>query len=312
MLRLLLPVFFALLLCCAGCAGIAGSPGLAATPRLSTHEFRFADGGRALYFVIDKGPRATNTPRTLMFVVPGSDCLSMAPFLPQYFDGLDGAGALRIFILHKRFIGLHDDGRNCSAAYTAADHPSRWLADQSEFIEAQLEMAAANGERPKQVVALGISEGGEVVPLLARRFARISHLVIVANGGLNPADSLRLQAQRHGFADEAEAVRARCANTVDPDSAQAAGRSCRYWNELYALDPNASLMALELPILVAMGEGDALVAPDSARLLARQFERAGKQNLQLLLFPGANHALEKENISLLPYIWEALDRMLVQ
>jgi pimeloyl-ACP methyl ester carboxylesterase len=313
------PILALCLLCllCTGCATQVpqADPERAArssTPAFQTHAFRFDDGGSALYFVVDKGVTPVLPPQTLVFVVPGSDCISMAPLLPHYFDGLPAAaGPIRIFILHKRFIAPDSHDRHgCGRSFVDADHPSRWLADQLEFARAQLKMAQDNSQPPARMVALGISEGGEVAPLLARRLNGFTHVAILANGGMNPADSFRLQAQRHGFAAQAAAVETACA--AGEAGTYAAGRSCRYWSELLALDHTGNLLALSVPILVAMGEDDAMVPADSARFLAGRFAAAGKTNLTVLLFPGADHALARNKQSFLAYLWEAFDQWLVE
>lgn len=296
----------ALCLLLAGCA-MTGSPPADEAPRPQAYRFPFRDGGQALYFVIDKGAVADRQPQAFLFVVPGSECVSMGPYLPQYFNGLDGAGGpFRIFILHKRFIEPHSNGKDCGRDFVEADHPSRWLADYSEFIAVQLQMARDNGALPDKVIVLGISEGGEVVPLLAHRHPQITHVAIFANGGMNPADSFRLQARRHGFSREAAELEAFCQDA--PAQSDAAGRSCRYWTEMFALDHTANLLALDIPILVAMGEADQAIPPDSARFLTERFAAEGKTNLTALLIPGADHALTRNGISLLPFLWGAFDR----
>ncbi len=270
------------------------------------HRFAFRDGGAAVYLVADLGKDTDRAPQTFMFVVPGSECRSMARYLPHYFDGLGGSGSVRIFILHKRHVEIGSDGEDCGQDFVAADHPSQWLADHGEFIDTQLALARANGHPPQRVIALGISEGGELVPQLARRDARITHLVILANGGMNPADTFRLQARRHDFVREAQELEAFCA--AASDHAWAAGRSCRYWNETFALDHTGNLLALDIPILVAMGDRDRSVPPEALRFLVERFAAAGKTNLTALMLPGADHALTRNRASFLPQIWDAVGR----
>lgn len=310
------PLILALCLLCAACSASirqpSADPASQAAAAFQTHEFQFDDGGSAHYFVVDVGRHAPQPPQTLIFVVAGSDCASMAPFLPHYFDGLRGsAGPIRLFLLHKRFIAFDADPRQpCSQDFIDADHPSRWLSDQLEFVRAQLRIAGDNGQTPARVVALGISEGGEVVPRLAQRLERFTHVAILANGGMNPADSFRLQARRHGFEAQAAEVETACAGA--PAGRYAAGRSCRYWSELFALDHTGNLLGLEIPLFVAMGEDDQMVPIDSAQYLAERYAAAGKTNLTLMLFPGADHALARNRSSNLAYLWEAFDQWLME
>lgn len=286
---------------------------------LPARDFHFADGGKGIYFVLDKRiesdrvPAETQFPETFLFVVAGSDCMSMRYVLPQYFQGLRGAsGRIRIFILQKRFIEARTYGRvwGCGDAFIQADHPSRWIADQTEFIHAQLEMADANGQPPRRIVALGISEGSEIIPILAQRIARITHAAIIGNGGMDPDQAYRLLAQRHGFAQAPAAIEQACSGKSDSVAHIVAGRTCRYWSELRTNRHSENLLALRIPVFMAMGEADALVPIESAWFARDQFAFHGKSNLRLLTFPGADHGFQRGNISLMPFLWDGFDNWL--
>jgi hypothetical protein len=230
------------LLLCAACSHV--------TPRthdvpISAHRFAFADGGTARYFVLDKSSNTARPPSIYLFMIPGSDCGNMDGLLPGYFKGLDGrAGATRIFILHKRFIGIDPQG-NCSKDFVRADHPARWLADQEEFIRTELAAADANGQPPDTIVVAGISEGAEIAPVLARRIPTVTHVALLANGGMDPFDAYRLQMQRHGFNRALEDIARLC--VTPSDSIEAAERTCRYWQELKAIRHTDNLLALDIP-----------------------------------------------------------------
>ena len=276
--------------------------------------FHFQDGAQAQYFSFDKRlqtrPAAAENAAvvTYMFVVNGSDCTSMAYFLPQYFRGLEGeSGPIRVFILQKRFIEARTWGRyaGCSEDFIRADHPQRWIADQAEFITAQL--AAADGQtRPKRIALLGISEGGDIVPVLASRIKGVTHAAIVANGGMNPIDAYRLQAKKHGFANALQALGDLQQPNPDPQ-VRINGRSWLYWSELQALPHTATLLALPIPILMGMGEADQSVPIESAWYLRDQFASHGKSGLTLLTYPGADHGLQSTEGSFLPDFFHKLD-----
>ncbi|MEO8171211.1 MAG: hypothetical protein ABI575_10165, partial [Oxalobacteraceae bacterium] len=124
---------------CQGCSFHGLPPALDAASTVPAQNFQFQDGGRAIFFTLDKSlsPESASRAETFVFVISGSDCTSMQYFLPHYFRGLEGeSGPLRIFILQKRFIEERTWGRNlgCSRDFIKADHPSRWIADQTEFI----------------------------------------------------------------------------------------------------------------------------------------------------------------------------------
>lgn len=292
------------LLLCQACSHLA--PRTHDIP-LSAHDFQFADGGKARYFVLDKRPLTDmpHAPANYLFVIPGSDCGSMGSVLPGYFDGLDGrAGATRIFILHKRFIGAGADG-NCSAGFTRADHPSQWIADQEEFIRTELAAARVNGQPPNRIAIAGISEGAEIAPHLALRIPEVTHIALLANGGMDPFDAYRLQMQRHGFPHALADIERLC--VTPSETIVVAERSCRYWRELQALRHTDNLLALGIPVFIAMGEEDRLVPIESAWLIRDKFSAAGKKNLHLLTIPGASHDFLRQGKSVRPYLWGALE-----
>ncbi|HJU70470.1 MAG TPA: acyl-CoA thioester hydrolase/BAAT C-terminal domain-containing protein [Paucimonas sp.] len=298
------------LLLCQACSHLGQRADNAHVP-VTAHEFHFGDGGKALYFVLDKRPAqgrhpaAPSYPMTYLFAIPGSDCLSMHDMLPGYFDGFGGtAGGTRLFILHKRFVTAHAS-MDCGPAFMRADHPARWLADQGEFIRSELSAARANGQTPRRVVIVGISEGAEIAPILARRIPGITHVALFANGGMDPFDAYRLQMQKHGFHHALEDIARRCNGA--PGDTEAAGRSCRYWRELQGIRHTDNLLALDIPIFIAMGEADVMVPIESAWFIRDRFAAHGKTSLRLLTLPDTGHDFGRAGRSVLPQVWRTLE-----
>lgn len=296
---------------CAGCALVEPLNGDSPP---ATRLFSFRDGGVAIYYTLDKGsPARSGEPDTYVFVVSGSECRSMKAWLPRYFRGLDGAsGSMRIFVVHKRHVEERSpaDARPCSEAFTRSDHAGRWISDYLEFAESRLA-----GSRPRRVVLVGISEGGEVVPALARRLAGVSHVILLASGGMDPLEAFVMQAKRFQLPGWQAVVAAAFGPApADPDAPRddLGGRSWRYWAELRGLEPASTLLALEIPILLAMGEQDQSVPPESAWLMRERFAARGKTNLTLLSFDGADHALfdHERGVSRLPEFWRMVDAWL--
>lgn len=273
-------------------------------------EFHFDDGGKAIYFVLDKGRSEDAdpglSPDTYVFVVAGSDCMSMGHVLPRYFDGLEGrAGGVRIFILQKRFIEPQTSDR-CSGDFVQADYPSQWIADQSEFIRTELDAARVNGQFPGRIAIVGISEGAEIAPILAHRFPAVTHVALIGNGGMDPFDTYRLQAEKHGFRYGLDEIEQRCADAKT--SALAAERTCRYWQELQAIRHTDNLLALDIPLFIVMGEADAMVPVESAWFIRDAFAARRKTNLRMLLLPGTGHDFRQDGRTVLPYVWGGLER----
>ncbi len=306
-----------LIVLCQGCGFLEMRPAVDSASLVSARHFQFRDGGHAIFFALDKSlalePAAE--PETFIFVISGSDCTSMQYFLPQYFRGMEGeSGPLRIFILQKRFIEARTWGRTfgCSRDFIKADHPSRWIADQTEFIHAQLDLAHQRGASPQRVVVAGISEGGDIAPVLAHAIAGVTHAVIIANGGMNPLDAYRLQAKIHGFSAALAALGVLDTPPADPDARAhyIVGRTWRYWAELRDLRHTESLLALSIPIWMAMGDADQAVPIASALYLRDQFALHGKTNLTLMVYPDADHSLRIKEYIFLTDFWRVLDLML--
>jgi len=278
--------------------------------RLEEREFAHADGGTARYFAIEKGFTAVSDPDSYFFVIPGSDCVALKQWLPQYFDGLgDRSGSLRIFVIQKR--GIREPSSNpleCSEEFTRFDHPRRWIADYSAFIRSKM----ADARAPKRVVLVGVSEGAEVVPHLATHIPQVTHVALLGSAGIDPYEAFAIQAKRRGFERAAEVFALAAGPApVDADAprSELAGRSWRYWAELGELQPMAHLMALEIPILVAMGARDASMPPEGLQRLERAFRARGKTNLEVRLYPDADHGLydARHRINLLPDFWRSVD-----
>ena len=282
-------------------------------------EFAFDDGGSALFYTLDKTVRADGDaearpepPATLLFFVSGSGCTSMQYFLPGYFRGLEGeSGPIRIHVLQKRFIGRRSWGRlfGCPPDFLRADHLSRWVADQHAFIVAQIGIAQASQRMPRRIVIAGASEGAEIVPLLARRIQGVTHAVMIGNGGMQPMEAYRRQLLRHGVPNPFADPHVLQERPGDPDSPQAliAGHTWRYWSELQALAHIENLLALEVPLWVAMGERDDAVPEASALYLQEQFALHGKANLVLEIHPDADHQLRANSAANLVDFWFRFD-----
>ena len=276
--------------------------------------YTFSDGGEAQYFYLKKSLasslNSSADPVTYVFVVGGADCTSFAHFLPQYFRGLDGeSGDIHIYMLQKRFIGVHTWGRNfgCSHQFVRADYPEQWIADQLEFIRHQLSLLE---ERPnRRIVLFGISEGGEVAPILARRLPQTTHLVILANGGLAPLDAFVLQRSKQGLAAP-EALRdllAKPEQDANENAELILGRTATYWLQINKIKQIENLLLLNIPILMTMGMDDQVVPIESAWYAKKTFENQSNKNLTLITYPGANHALASENVNFLPDFFHKMD-----
>lgn len=299
----------------AGCMVIDTRPYIDRAHLVPAQNFRFTDGKNAIFYRLDKTLSQSLTGRlqTLVFVVGGSGCDSMQYFLPNYFRGLEGeSGSLRIFMLQKR--GVQDLGwgrdQGCSREAILDDHPARWIADQTEFILSQMDLSTDVTIPKPRIVIVGISEGGDIAPLLAKSIPGVSHLVIVGNAGMNPFETLGLQNRKHYFNNSSEDFSALDTRPLDPDAMtnDIGGRTWRYWSELRVLEPTENLLELSIPIWIAMGSLDQSIPIEAVQYLKKKFKLHSKTNLQLRLYEGADHGLATSDGSRLVDFWYAFDR----
>lgn len=279
---------------------------------VDVHQFQFRDGGKAIYFDMERKPwqqQGMDAPLSnVMFVISGSDCVSMGPFLPQYFSGLEGeSGRTRIFIMHKRHILPGSNGALCGDAYVRADHPSRWLADQLEFIRAQMRVLQTQGVFPQRMIIFGISEGAELAPILARQLPA-SHLVLLSHAGMNALDVYAALASQNPAMQPAwrQLESALSLVPADPDSVRIHGRSWRYWSEIAAIPQTANLLALDIPVLLAAGDADPVIPVNAIARLQQHFQAAGK-TIDIRRFPDAGHSLATQDKNYLPDFMHQMD-----
>ncbi|MBC3863127.1 hypothetical protein H8K32_13535 [Undibacterium jejuense] len=286
---------------------LVSMPGVAGG--LSPMTMNFDDGGSAIYYSFDKSitsPGDVVGPiKNLIFVIAGSGCGSMGRFLPEYFTGLEGeSGRTRIFVLQKRFIAEMADGQKCSDDFVRADHISQWHVDQLKFIRARLaEIDVATG----RVVLLGISEGAELVPLIAADLPQVTHMALLSHSGMNAGRVYHALAADYPHMargwQELQTVLA--SRPADPDGVSIHSRSWRYWKEILDLPETESLLASKLPILLGAGGADRLIPAHSLDQLRHQFIEAGNDHLRILQYPLADHGLMGPTHNYLPdFMWQ--------
>jgi len=88
------------------------------------------------------------------------------------------------------------------------------------------------------------------------------------------------------------------------------GNPHRWWSDVLDLDPLPDFLALDIPVLVGFGEQDQNIPVESAQFLASEFKAAGKKNLTLKVYPGADHRLTGPAGSHRPELFAELSRML--
>jgi len=104
-------------------------------------------------------------------------------------------------------------------------------------------------------------------------------------------DELRLLFDRNHPGHQLD--RAFAAVDADPDSIdrRVYGQTFRYWSSVAHVDPMRYYNQIDIPILLGIGEHDANTPVESAYLLRDRFAALGKSNLELHVYPNADHAL---------------------
>ena len=175
-----------------------------------------------------------------------------------------------------------------------------------EIAASSIVLAKLNGQIPnsqKKVIALGVSEGGQLIPRLAHECSNITHLVGLSTSGLNQfyssiinrrmdADAGRIT---HQEAQEAidELFEQYKKIYADPESTELwyYGHPYKRWGSFCNDIPLDHLVELDIPILYVKGTTDRNSPPLHTDYIMLEFIRHGKTNLTYKTFPGVNHWL---------------------
>ncbi|MDR2031475.1 MAG: alpha/beta hydrolase, partial [Azoarcus sp.] len=250
--------------------------------------FVFRDEMNAPFYRLQLGNE--NLSNIAIFFISGSGCASVKHRLGSYFEPIRDKINATVFALQKRAIDEENrTGRACSAAFHKTDYIEQTVADQREFIDAQL---ARFSVKPKAVVLLGASEGAFVAARIANVDRRITHLGLIGGGGATMRENLKVLSRSTWYLRNPDKRFAEIAAEPDNTDAKIWGHSHKYWASLLDIDIGNELIKLDIPIVAAMGEKDESVSVDAARRMQVAFSGAGKKNLALLIYPNANHRLE--------------------
>lgn len=297
---LILSFVFAL----SGCTTIqrtAHMYGNEAPPPLS---FQYRDGGSSIYYSFSVGD--ASQPDTAVFFYGATGCPSWKSVMPGYVNGLTVSA--RVFVLNKRFVTDRSTGLfDCGQDFHLANNPDQWLGDYSEFIFAQIKTIVP---KPKNIVLVGVSEGALTATKVAVLSPEITHLAIIGSGGYSMRRSLATLAKRGAIWFDIDSGSQKIA--ADPRSFEKNwyGNRYRWWSDVMDIEPLPDFLKLDIPILVGIGERDESVPVESARFLESKFKEAGKSNLILKVYPGADHRLGGNDISHRSEFFAELSRLL--
>ena len=176
-----------------------------------------------------------------------------------------------------------------------------WQVQASSLvIDSLSRMLPISGDK---VIALGVSEGGRVVPRLAVENKKITHLVCMLSGGLNHFyDNIinkRIDAstgklshrEAQGIIDSLFCVFEKIYS--DPHSTDNSwyGHPYKRWASFCTDIPLEQLVQLEIPIYLLSGSADRNQPVLQADYIKLEFLRLGKTNLTYCVLPGCEHSL---------------------
>lgn len=260
--------------------------------------YRYQDGETSIYYTFTLND--LSEVETFVFFYGGSGCASWKYVMPEYISSLSVPA--RVFVLNKRFVKDRSTGMfSCGKDFHLSNNPQQWVDDYSEFIAAQLQLATL---KPKNVVLVGVSEGVLPAIRVAGRLQEITHLALIGDGAYTMRKSLvTLSVDVDSGWKEIAA---------DPLSIEKNwyGNPYRWWADIMDIDPLPDFLRLNMPILVGIGEKDQSVPVESALFLKSKFDQAGKKNLILNVYPGADHRLYGNGVSYREIFFKELSQIL--
>lgn len=303
-MRLFSLVVLSLAFALSGCATIQRTAHMYGSEAPEPHSFLYKNGGSGIYysFVVGNSPQ----PDTMVFFYGATGCPSWKSVMPGYVDGL--AVNAYVFVLNKRFVPDRSTGLfDCGHEFHLANNPDQWVADYSEFITTQISTVTP---KPKNVVLVGVSESALPATRIAALSPAITHLAIIGGGGYSMRKSLATLRQKGTIQFDVNSGWDKIA--ADPRSIQNNwyGNPYRWWSDIMDIDPLPDFLKLNIPILLGIGEQDESVPVESARFLEAKFKEAGKNNLIVRVYPGADHRLSSNGISHRSEFFTELSRVL--
>lgn len=305
-LRLLNLFVLSLAFALPGCTTIQRTAHMYSSEAPPPISFQYKDGGSSTYysFIVGDASRAD----TAVFFYGATGCPSWKSVMPGYVSGLTVNA--RVFVLNKRFVPDRSTGLfDCGREFHLANNPDQWVTDYSEFIAAQMGSAA---QESRSVVLVGVSEGALPAARIAGLRPEITHLAIIGSGGYSMRESLTTLRQRGAIQFDVKSGWEKIA--VDPRSIERDwyGNPYRWWSDIMDIAPLPDFLKLNIPILLGIGERDVSVPVESAQYLETKFKEAGKGNLTLRVYPGADHRLSDNGVSYRSEFFAELSRLLQQ
>lgn len=159
-------------------------------------------------------------------------------------------------------------------------------------------------KNPKKIIAVGHSEGSDVVAKLGTVNKKITHIGFWSGGGTTQYYDFALFIRKEvseGKIDEKTAKQQmdslfiqikKIENEPDSISKNWLGNTYQRWSH-FSEPPIANLLKIDIPIFAAFGAKDLSVPLESALLIPIEFIRHKKENLTFRVYPDYDHSFNK-------------------
>jgi pimeloyl-ACP methyl ester carboxylesterase len=243
--------------------------------------------------------------QSLLLILQGSECQDVAPGGAARMAFERPAGMARLDI-QKYAIQAQPAGSPrgpCPPAYLAQNSVTQRVQDIL-LVAAWLRLHGSSWWNGRLYV-MGASEGATVAAMAAPLLPETRGIVLI-NGSIGRpfsegwADAMAASVKAHGgdakaeqgARDQAKATweRAR-ANPTARETAFGASNTLKWWDSIIDIRPSNQLLLTGAPILLMQGDRDGMTPPESARIVAEQFRKQGRDNLTYIELPGLDHGL---------------------
>jgi len=152
-----------------------------------------------------------------------------------------------------------------------------------------------------KIIAIGYSEGGQVVPKLALANKKVTQIVSIVGGGLNQFNDFitaeRLKAQKGMITAEQAQTNIDSLNLKfreiysNPNSTEKfwLGHTYKRWASFCKDIPLESMLELDIPILLVSSGNDKNAPITGIDYVNLEFMRKGKTNLTYKVYPNCDH-----------------------
>ncbi len=243
--------------------------------------------------------------KTLVLLLQGSDCHSVAPRFKEYREYADIVSGADFLMIEKYGITADlpsaenllgkDENTDCPDIYLDNDRPSQRQADALVVLN-QLK------NDYQKVIVMGGSEGAVITALVCAVYP--ASACILLNGGgrwfendvihnIRVTETENIDEQVAGFKEFSEFIR----NNPDADLI-VSGHGAAWWRESLSSDFQQLIASIDVPTLILQSDKDTQVDVQEAINMTEVLKTSGHSNIEFQLLPGLGHDFrDSEGIS---------------